>query len=421
MKPDLDIVVPVYANLELASRCLQSVVDAGLANSRLLIVDDGAAPKLADWLAEFADRHKAELLTHKSNLGFVQAVNTALDHAKGRDVLLLNSDTLVFPGWWQRLRDAAYSSSDISTVTPLSNNADICSYPLPPAAPSLNSEDLDVLCRDTNGMQLIDLPTGVGFCLYMRGDSIADVGGFDVDSFGRGYGEENDFCLRASARGWRHLCHTGVYVEHVGGASFGDERFELMKDADAVLSQRYPDYQATVEAFLETDPLAKARDALTIARLGDVQQIPSVVAEFSAERKAQLERYYGSLRSCRKDIAALNQSVAEFAEIVAQLRESNRHLVDNHRSLETTYRALETSYGNLNDELSEARLSFKQADEQLYDCRQRLEQSHNENIAVNQLLEVTVNERNYFEAEAQRLAALWPVRFGRWIKRLLRR
>ena len=57
--------------------------------------------------------------------------------------------------------------------------------------------------------------------MYIRRAALADVGLFDADAFGRGYGEENDFCLRASARGWRHLLACDTFVYHEGAVSFG--------------------------------------------------------------------------------------------------------------------------------------------------------------------------------------------------------
>ena len=42
--------------------------------------------------------------------------------------MLLNSDTLVAPGWLEALRAVAYSAPDIGTVTPLSNDATIVTY-----------------------------------------------------------------------------------------------------------------------------------------------------------------------------------------------------------------------------------------------------------------------------------------------------
>ena len=57
--------------------------------------------------------------------------------------------------------------------------------------------------------------------MYIRRAALADVGAFDAEAFGRGYGEENDFCLRAGARGWRHLLACDTFVYHEGSVSFG--------------------------------------------------------------------------------------------------------------------------------------------------------------------------------------------------------
>ena len=46
--------------------------------------------------------------------------------------------------------------------------------------------------------------TGVGFCLYIRRQLIESVGAFDP-VFGLGYGEENDFCMRATRAGFRNV------------------------------------------------------------------------------------------------------------------------------------------------------------------------------------------------------------------------
>ena len=147
-------------------------------------------------------------------------------HRGGRhhDVVLLNSDTEVPPGWLTRLAGHAYATPRVASVSPFSNNATICGYPRIEAGPpafGLGVTELDAACRAANGGRSVELPTTVGFCMYIRRAALADVGLFDADAFGRGYGEENDFCLRASARGWRHLLACDTFVYHEGSVSFG--------------------------------------------------------------------------------------------------------------------------------------------------------------------------------------------------------
>ncbi len=93
------------------------------------------------------------------------------------------------------------------------------------------------------------------------------IGLFDQARFGRGYGEENDFCLRATAAGWRHVAVTDLFVWHRGGTSFGAERDALIAAAQATIETLHPGYAATVGRFIRQDPLAPVRRALDIARV----------------------------------------------------------------------------------------------------------------------------------------------------------
>ncbi|MGI4975684.1 MAG: glycosyltransferase, partial [Janthinobacterium lividum] len=188
----------------------------------------------------------------------------------GRDVVLLNSDTLVAPGWLERLRAAAHSAPDIGTVTPLSNDATICSYPSRErvnAVPDLAGVGrMARLAAAANGGEVVDIPTGHGFCLFLRRDCLADVGLLREDLFAQGYGEENEFCMRASRRGWRHVAATGAYVGHVGGASFGAAGAHLVRRNLVVLNRLHPGYDALVAAHVAADPLFAARRRMDVVR-----------------------------------------------------------------------------------------------------------------------------------------------------------
>ncbi len=87
--------------------------------------------------------------------------------------------------------------------------------------------------------------------MYIRRAIVDEVGALDEAAFPRGYGEENDFCQRASARGYRHLIAGNVYVRHERSASFGHERrAQLGEAAWPVLRERWPNYERDVGATL---------------------------------------------------------------------------------------------------------------------------------------------------------------------------
>ena len=188
-----------------------------------------------------------------------------------RDVLLLNSDTVVHHDWLDRLRRAAYSTPEIGTVTPLSNSATICSYPhfcqdneLPPDS---CDEELDRICEAANPSAVIDIPTAVGFCMYIRRDCLDSVGPFDEKSFGKGYGEENDFCRRAARRGWRNVLGADTFVRHLGNVSFGTAKAQILTANLKTLEELHPHYHELIAAFITADPIRPARRRIDAIRL----------------------------------------------------------------------------------------------------------------------------------------------------------
>ena len=189
------------------------------------------------------------LIRNERNEGFVVSVNRGIKAAGGRDVVLLNSDTEVPLSWLGRLTAQAYASPRIATVSPLSNNATICTYPgkpgsLIPFGHTLG--DIDEVCQRVNAGRWVDAPTTVGFCMYIRRKALRQVGAFDVERFTFGYGEENDFCLRAATLGWRHRIACDTFVYHQGSVSFGNRAQKLSERAMTLIMERYPNYQRDV-------------------------------------------------------------------------------------------------------------------------------------------------------------------------------
>lgn len=270
----VDIIVPVYRGLSDTQRCIGSVLDnAQRQDWRLVVINDcSPEPEVTEWLRELSRREpRVTLLENELNLGFVATVNRGMALSDSHDVVLLNSDTEVANDWLDRLVHAAHHNGRVGTVTPFSNNATICSYPafcqanaLPPGH---STASLDALFAQANASQVVDIPTGVGFCMYIRRDCLDQVGLFDVESFGKGYGEENDFCRRAHAAGWRNLHALDTFVLHAGGVSFGASKSARELAAMDTLRRLHPDYEGAVQEFIQRDPARPARVAVELRRL----------------------------------------------------------------------------------------------------------------------------------------------------------
>lgn len=267
----LAVILPVYRGLETTLLSLDRVLASIPRGTKVIVIDDASPePALSRALDEVARWRRITLLRNPRNLGFPGSVNRGMREAGGRDVVLLNSDALVPPGWLERLAEAAHAAPDIGTVAPISNEATILSYPQvdepqpPPEGDALDR--IDAIAHKANGDSLVEIPTSVGFCMYIRADCLNEVGLFREDLFAQGYGEENDFCMRARHLGWRHMAAPGIFVSHIGGHSFRAARSQLLRRNQGLLERLHPGYGALIAAHIAADPLAEARRRIDLLR-----------------------------------------------------------------------------------------------------------------------------------------------------------
>jgi GT2 family glycosyltransferase/glycosyltransferase involved in cell wall biosynthesis len=268
----IDIIIPVHSGLAETRACLESVLrSTGKTAFEVVLVNDQAPnPALGQYLREMALVHGLTLVENPVNLGFAGSVNRGLELHPDRDIVVLNNDTEVAHDWLDRLV-AATASGRIGTATPFSNNATLCSYPLVglanPLPPGTTAAEMDGMFRQVNAGQRVRIPTAVGFCMYIRRDCLKEVGNFRAEIFGKGYGEENDFCLRATYKGWEHVLATDVFVYHAGETSFGSEAEERRKAGVAAVERLYPGYGRKIAAHLGSDPAKPYRVAVSAWRL----------------------------------------------------------------------------------------------------------------------------------------------------------
>jgi GT2 family glycosyltransferase len=297
-RSEVTVVVPVYQGRSETLRCLYSVLStAGETPFDLVVVNDASPDAdLREDLQRLEGQGLLTLLSHDQNRGFVHSVNQGMALHRDRDVVLLNSDTEVYNGWLDRLRAAAHRQASTGTVTPLSNNATICSYPRflhdNPFPLELGYADLDAMAAEVNAGVAVDAPTGVGFCMYIKRTCLDAVGPFDEQAFGRGYGEENDFCQRATRKGWRHILAADVFVRHWGAASFRGEKAKRVHAALKKMDQLHPAYRGDVDAFIKLDPLAEARRRLDWGRMKRMRRKTNVLI-VSHNRGGGTERHIG--------------------------------------------------------------------------------------------------------------------------------
>lgn len=281
-KPDaVTIILPIYNAFDLVQLCLDRVVMHTDLPWHLVVIEDCSSDEqVRPWLRAWTERTNAvtpdrvTLIENPENRGFIGSVNSGFDVAltRGDHVVLLNSDALVPAAWATRLLRPLYSQPGAASVTPMSNDAEIFGAPLMCIPVPLIDGEADLIdataARFDGDASLVEAPTGVGFCMAMHIDWLRKHPALDT-SFGRGYGEEVDWCQKVRADGGRHLGLAGLYVEHRGGQSFGnEEKLKLVARNNGVIASRYAHYDADVQNFIRHDPLATSRLALALAWAG---------------------------------------------------------------------------------------------------------------------------------------------------------
>ena len=261
--PEVSVLVPVHDAFEAFERCIEHLARNTSTAREIVVIDDASEdPRIAALLGSLSATKGFRVLHNSENLGFVRTVNRGFAEIEG-DVIVLNSDTAVPPRWVERLRWAAYSGSDVASATAISDNAGAFSAPAAGDARHLadlgGADGVGRRVTRRSGWRLPDTPTGNGFCMYLKRSALDDVGLFDAEKYPRGYGEENDWSMRARAAGWRHVVDDTTYVVHQRMASFGEEREALSAAGTARLRWDFPEFAFLAHAFVGSEAMAEVR------------------------------------------------------------------------------------------------------------------------------------------------------------------
>jgi GT2 family glycosyltransferase len=262
-----DIVIPFYRNSHLVSPLFQSLrqtpvsVELTRLGCSLIAINDSPddmelKESLQIAVSKMTSLLPVQLVENEQNIGFVRSVNRALRLvvSRGHNVIVLNSDTIVYPGTFTEMYSVAQLDPMIGFVSPRSNNATICSLPhqdqYKSAAPAESKAVFNELSRYLPRFQFV--PVAVGFCLFIKCEVLKEFGLLD-ESYGWGYNEENDLIMRANRCGYRAAIANRAFVYHVGEASFSssDSPKSSQESKNArLLNERFPEYMPSVRRYL---------------------------------------------------------------------------------------------------------------------------------------------------------------------------
>jgi len=290
-QPDVDIVVPVYNALDDVKLCLASL-EAYTDNYivKVIVVNDGSDESTTQWLRVFCNnKRRFVLIEHEGNHGYTRAVNTGLKASSAQYVLTQNSDTIVSAGWLAGLIRCMESAENIGIVGPLSNAASWQNVPNlydDKGAFAVNSLSAHLtLPAMVDAVAMAStrayprLPFVNGFCFMIKRQLIETIGYMDEQNFPIGYGEENDYCIRAADAGFDLAIADDVYVFHAKSKSFGhDRRKELSKlGSDKLKEKHTPDrFKALLEKVQDTSELDMVRQRIVKFLAGSSREAHSI-------------------------------------------------------------------------------------------------------------------------------------------------
>lgn len=261
---EVAVIVPIYNAADDLEVCIDRLRRYSPSNLDVILIDDCSPdPRISEILNRAMSCKNFTVLRNEKNMGFTKTVNRGLQEIGRKHAILLNSDARVTPGWTQGMLRAASSRPRVATVTAMSDRAGAFS------APKLGNDNVlpagvdeityaRAFRRRSLGFYPV-VPTGNGFCMFVNRSCIDEVGGLDAEAFPRGYGEENDFCMRAGRVGWTHLIDDCTYVFHDRSKSFGDSKADLLAAGRQVLDSRYPEYKTAIRVFSTSPEIAMAR------------------------------------------------------------------------------------------------------------------------------------------------------------------
>ena len=268
----VDIIIPIYNAYEYTEKCLKTIYQNTNSAYNLYLINDCSTDKKIDELLLRVESQKKTqwlkqlyIVNNIENMGFIGTVNKGMSMSNN-DIVILNTDTEVPVGWLQRIMQPILKNEYVASVTPFSNSATICSFPkfcednVLPKGIDVNT--IDALFENYGSGAIVDIPTGVGFCMAMSRKCIKEIGVLD-EVYGKGYGEENDWCRRAVRAGYTNTMITNLFVYHKHGASFGEivtkSKQDRIHENLQILTKRYPDYQNVIDEYISRDPVQDIR------------------------------------------------------------------------------------------------------------------------------------------------------------------
>ena len=212
----LSVVVVNWNTLDMLTRCLDTLKGSVRIQHEVVVVDNGSTDGSAKMLGARADVRTVLL---PENRGYAGGNNAGIGTASGEAVCLLNSDAFVTRGALESLVETVRQPG-VGLAGPCTNRArglqrrkPWLGFIPPPFRPVCETDFLSF------------------FCVMVRREVLVSVGLLD-ERFKIGTYEDNDYCRRVKAAGWKLMVDGRAWVWHEEHSTFLANRLDDVKVMD---------------------------------------------------------------------------------------------------------------------------------------------------------------------------------------------
>jgi GT2 family glycosyltransferase len=237
--PLVSIVTLSWNAPEFTKMALESIRNHTRPPYEVIIVDNGSGEETTSWLRTLTD---VRVIFNERNRGFAAGTNQGFAAARGRYVVMLNNDVIVTDGWLDGLTSAFERIPGLGVSAVRSNRIAgdqvvvDANYPDIPAMHAFAKKR-----REAYRNQGYVTDRAIGLCLCIRREVLDEIGGID-ERFGVGNFEDDDFCLRVRAAGYRIYVCNDVFIHHFGSRSFVANKVEYgttMRENGVLFAQKW--------------------------------------------------------------------------------------------------------------------------------------------------------------------------------------
>lgn len=238
-EPEVSIIIPVHNHIETTIELLNTFrFNSDSAKFEIIIVDDSSTDATSKILQKIRG---VNVLTQKTNVGYLLATNSAIKYCKGKYICLLNNDTLPENGWLDALVRTLKNNPNVAIAGSMLVGSD--GRVAEVGSQIFRNREIWNLGRwAERGSVLFNFTREVDYCsaaaILVDGEFLRSINGFD-ERFVPAYFEDTDLAMQAWKQGRKVVYVHDSVVHHIEGLSHGKKTSTGLKAFQVINAKKF--------------------------------------------------------------------------------------------------------------------------------------------------------------------------------------